>query len=163
MNIAEIEGQLAELILEPLDSAEFPLRLLEIYNAPKATLTKLRSGTQNKGEQSGDLLWARKLFFRPAAPGEAQATIDALRESKATGKHKPRFLIAADGNEVAAYDFKTDDSLHCDFAKLNDNFGFLLPLAGVEKYAAVAENPADIKAAGRLAKLHDEIERINPD
>lgn len=163
MNIAEIEAQLAELVLEPLVPAEFPLRLLEIYNAPKATLTKLKSGTQNKGEQPGDLLWARKLYFRPVAPGEAQATIDLLKETKATSKHKPRFLMTTDGNEVAAYDFKADDSLHCDFAKLNDGFGFFLPLAGIEKYEAVAENPADIKAAGKLAKLHDEIERINPD
>ena len=163
MNIAEIEAQLAELVLEPLVPAEFPLRLLEIYNAPKATLTKLKSGTQNKGEQPGDLLWARKLYFRPVAPGESQATIDLLKEAKATSKHKPRFLMTTDGNEVAAYDFKADDSLHCDFAKLNDGFGFFLPLAGIEKYEAVAENPADIKAAGKLAKLHDEIERINPD
>ena len=69
MNIAEIEMQLAELIKEPFDRAEFALRVLEIYNAPKATLTKLRSGTQNKGEQPGDMLWSRKLFFRPAAQG----------------------------------------------------------------------------------------------
>ncbi|WP_334150407.1 DNA methyltransferase [Hyphomicrobium sp.] len=163
MNIAEIEAQLAELVLEPLNPAEFPLRLLEIYNAPKATLTKLRSGTQNKGEQPGDLLWARKIFFRPAASGEAQATVDALKDAKATPKHKPRFLISTDGVEVVAYDVKADDSLPCDFAKLNDRFDFFLPLAGIEKYEAVAENPADIKAAGRLAKLHDEIERCNPD
>ena len=40
---------------EPFDPSEFALRLLEIYKAPKATLTKLRSGTQNKGEQAGDV------------------------------------------------------------------------------------------------------------
>lgn len=163
MNIAEIEMQLAELIKEPFDPAEFPLRVLEIYNAPKATLTKLRSGTQNKGEQAGDVLWSRKLFFRPAPQGQAAATLDALKEAKATKTHKPRFLLATDGAEVAVYDVKADDSRHCDYAGLNDRFDFFLPLAGVEKYEAVAENPADIKAAGRLAKLHDEIERYNPD
>lgn len=163
MNIAEIESELAELIKEPFDAAEFPLRLLEIYNAPKATVTKLRSGTQNKGERPGDLLWARKIFFRAAALGNAQTTVDALKEAKATNKHKPRFLVSSDGVEVIAYDVKADDNLPCDFAKLNDRFDFFLPLAGIEKYAAVAENPADIKAAGKLAKLHDEIERCNPD
>jgi len=163
MNIAEIELQLAELIKEPFDPAGFAFRVLEIYNAPKATLTKLRSGTQNKGEEAGDVLWSRKLFFRPAAPGQAAATLDALREGKATRTHKPRFLLATDGTEVAAYDVKADDTLHIDYAKLNDRFDFFLPLAGIEKYEAVAESQADIKAAGRLAKLHDEIERCNPD
>lgn len=45
MNIAEIELQLSELVKQPFDTEEFPLRLLEISNAPKATLTKLRKGT----------------------------------------------------------------------------------------------------------------------
>ena len=163
MNIAEIEMQLAELVKEPFAPREFALRLLEIYNAPKATLTKLRSGTQNKGEHPGDVLWSRKLYFRVAGDGEAAMTLDALRESKVTKSQKPRFLLAADGHEVAAYDTKADEPLHCDYDKLNDHFDFFLPLAGIEKYEAVAENPADIKAAGRLAKLHDEIERCNPD
>jgi hypothetical protein len=163
MNIGEIYVQLTELIQSPFHRADFPFLLLEFYNAPKATLTKLRSGTQNKGEQAGDVLWSRKLFFRPAAQGQAAATLDALKEAKATKTHKPRFLLATDGTEVAAYDVKADETLHIDYAKLNDRFDFFLPLAGIEKYEAVAESQADIKAAGRLAKLHDEIERCNPD
>lgn len=163
MNIAEIEMQLAELVKQPFDQVEFPLGFLEIYNAPKATLTKLRTGTQNKGEQPGDLLWSRKLYFRPCCDREAATTLDALKGSKATKSQKPRFLLATDGREIAAYDAKADETLHCDYSKLNDRFDFFLPLAGIEKYEAVAENPADIKAAGRLAKLHDEIERYNPD
>lgn len=163
MNIAEVESRLADLVSQPFDQREFPFRLLEICNAPKATLTKLRSGTQNKGEQPGDVLWSRKLYFRAAPDGQVTETLDVLRGSKATKSQKPRFLLATDGREVATYDTKTDESHHCDYDKLNDRFDFFLPLAGIEKYEAVAENPADIKAAGRVAKLHDEIERHNPD
>lgn len=163
MNIAEVESQLADLVRQPLDPREFAFRFLEIYNAPKATLTKLRSGTQNKGERATDVLWSRKLYFRIAPQGRVADALDALRESKTTKSLKPRFLLTTDGHEVAAYDTKTDDTHYCDYGKLNDRFDFFLPLAGIEKYDAVAENPADIKAAGRLAKLHDEIERHNPD
>jgi hypothetical protein len=81
MNIAEIEIQLSDLIEQPFDSGEFALRLLEIYHAPKATLTKLRKGTQNKGEQPGDLLWARKLYS------------DLLRRARSRGR--PRLDFAA--------------------------------------------------------------------
>src|SRR5258706_2489735 len=45
MNIAEIEIQLSELVKQPFDPGEFALRLLEIYNAPKAALTKLPNET----------------------------------------------------------------------------------------------------------------------
>ena len=53
MNISEIEIQLAELVKQPFDQTEFAFRLLEIHNAPKATLTKLRTGTRNKDGQTG--------------------------------------------------------------------------------------------------------------
>jgi hypothetical protein len=163
MNIAEIETQLSDLVKQPFDQSEFAFQFLEIYKAPKATLTKLRSGTQNKGEKPGDMLLSRKLFFRTVPEKGTAEALDVLKASKATKSQKPRFLLATDGREVAAYDTKADETCHCDFDKLNDRFDFFLPLAGIEKYEAVAENPADIKAAGRLAKLHDEIERHNPD
>jgi len=163
MNIAEIEIQLSDLVEQPFDAGEFAFRLLEIYNAPKATLTKLRKGTQNKGEKRGDLLWSRKLYFRPVGEGQTAQAIDALKDTKATKTQKPRFLIATDGREVSALDIKADEALHCDFATLNDHFDFFLPLAGIDKYEAIKENPADIKATGRLAKFHDEIVRHNPD
>jgi hypothetical protein len=35
--------RLADLVNERFDPREFAFRLLEIYNAPKATLTKLRT------------------------------------------------------------------------------------------------------------------------
>lgn len=163
MNIAEIEIQLNDLVEQPFNANEFVYRLLEIYNAPKATLTKLRKGTQNKGERPGDLLWARKLYFRPTAKGQVAQTLDGLKDLKATKSQKPRFLFATDGQEVSTLDLKTDETLHFDFAELNDHFDFFLPLAGIDKYEAVKENPADIKATGRLAKFHDEIVRHNPD
>lgn len=112
MNIAEIEMRLADLVKQPFDRGDFPFRLLEIYNAPKATLTKLRSGTQNKGERPDDVLWSRKLYFRFARNGQAAGTLDALKESKVTKSQKPRFLLATDGREVAAYDMKADETLH---------------------------------------------------
>ena len=104
MNIAEIELQLADLVKDAFEPGEFALRLLEIYNAPKATLSKLRNGTQNKGEQAGDVLWSRKLYSRSAAAGQAATVLDTFKAAKATKSQKPRFLIATDGKEIAAYD-----------------------------------------------------------
>jgi len=79
------------------------------------------------------------------------------------GKQAPRFLVATDGIEFYARDTKSDLSIDSDFAKLNDAFDFFLPLANIERYEGVDENPADIKATARLAKLYDAILEANPD
>jgi hypothetical protein len=139
MNIAEIETQLSDQVEQPFDASQFPFQLLEIYKAPKAALTNLPKGTQNKGEQPGDVLWARKLNFRPALAGQVGQTLDALRDAKATKSQKPRFLFVTDGEEVSALDLKADETLHCDLAELNDHFDFFLPLAGIDKYEAVEQ------------------------
>ncbi len=105
---------------------------------------------------------AAKALLPCAEPGQAALTVDVLKRRKPTKANRPHFIISTDGQEVSALDTRADETIHCDYARLND-FDFFLPLAGIEKYQAVEENPADIKAAGRLAKFHDEIVRVNPD
>ena len=64
MNIAEIEMQLSDLVSVPFDPSEFALNFIEIFDPPKATLTKLRKETTSQKTSDGELLWARKLYFR---------------------------------------------------------------------------------------------------
>ena len=40
---------------------------------------------------------------------------------------------------------------------------FFLPWTGKEKYIAHQENPADVKAAEKMAKIYDEIVHLNPE
>lgn len=162
MNIAGIESSLRDLLEVSFDADSFIYRFLEIYDAPKSTITKLRQGTSDYSLLNGDLLWKKKLFFRIAPKGQTAATVDALAADPLTKKHAPRFLIATDGEEVYAQDIKTDQTCDIPFSKLNDAFDFFLPLAGIERYEGVAENPADIKATARLAKLYDAILEANP-
>jgi len=163
MNIAEIELKLKALSEKPFDPGIFPYALLEIYDTPRATITKIQNGSMNKGELSGDVLWKGKLFFRPAADGDVANTLEGIKQARATSANKPRFLVASDGKEVSVYDTKADEPFHKRWPELNELFDVFLPLAGVERYMAAKENPADIKAAGRLAKFYDAILECNPD
>lgn len=163
MNIAEIESSLKDLVETPFDADTFIFRFLEIYDAPKATVTKLRQGTNNHAKEPGELLWKNKLYFRVAEKGRAAATVDAMAGDPLAKKHAPRFLLATDGEEVYCRDIKADQTRDSSFDKLNDIFDFFLPLAGIERYEGVAENPADIKATARLAKLYDAILEANPE
>lgn len=163
MNIAEIESELLDLIDEPFEPTAFVYRFLEIYNAPKATITKLKQGSGNHAQEAGDVLWKNKLFFRAAEKGQAASAVDAMLADPLTKKHKPRFVFATDGDEVYCQDTKADVAIDPVFKKLNDHFLFFLPLANIERYEAPAENPADIKATGRIAKLYDAILDANGD
>jgi hypothetical protein len=161
MNIAEIESELRELVEKPFDPESFVFEFLRIYDAPKATVTKLRQAQGGDLLQSGEVVWKKKLWFQPTQTGKAAAAIDAMAADP--GKQAPRFLIATDGVEFYARDTKSDLNIDPEFAKLNDSFDFFLPLANIERYEGVAENPADIKATARLAKLYDAILEANPD
>lgn len=162
MNIAQIEESLRELVETPFDNAVFIYRLLEIYGAPKATVTKLRQANTAEGTSSTEIVVKKKLVFRVTAKGKATATVDEMSGDAKLLKAAPRFLIATDGVELYAKDIKLDQSLDTTYDTLNDSFDFFLPLAGIERYQGVAENPADIKATSRLAKLYDAILEVNP-
>ncbi len=102
------------------------------------------------------------MFFRVAARGQVAAAIEGLNADALVKRHTPRFIMATDGSDVLCRDTKADRTLDIAYGKLNDGFDFFLPLAGIERYEAVAENPADVKATGRLAKLYDAILEANP-
>ncbi len=161
MNIAEIEEALRELAAQRFDPSDFPYRFLEIYDAPKATVTKLRQSNESDLLGSGDVLLKKKFWFKTAPKGKAAATVDAMAAEVADQKHAPRFILSTDGSEYHARDIKEEQSQFGELAKINDAFDFFLPMAGFERHEGVPENPADIKATARLAKLYDAILEAN--
>jgi hypothetical protein len=162
MNFAQIETELQALADEPFDPATFIYRFLEIYNAPKATLTKLKQGSGNHAVEAGDVLWKTKLFYRSTQESLPDVA-DTMLADPLVKKHNPRFLFVTDGADVYCRDLKTDQTIDPRFTKLNEHFMFFLPLANIERYEAPTENPADIKATGRVAKLYDAILEANAD
>jgi N-6 DNA Methylase len=164
MNIAEIESKIGEFVRKPYDQESFVFGFLSIFeNIPKATLTKLHQGSGNQSKVPGEVLWKKNLFFKSAPKGKAVETVDALVGNSLTKKHAPRFVMSTDGHEFYCRDIKADQSVDVQYSKLNDVFDFFLPLAGIERHEAVAENPADLKATARLANLYDAILEANPD
>lgn len=163
MNIAEIEFSLRELVDLPFDATEFPFAFLAAYDAPKATVTKLRQASLANLLGHVEVHWKKKLFFRSAEAGRAGATMETMAAQFEGKKDAPRFLLATDGTELLARDLKAGTVLDIEHGKLNDSFDFFLPLAGIERYEGIAESEADIKATGRLAKLYDAILDSNPE
>lgn len=162
MNPTDIYEALEAIAKAPFNPEEFGFTFAEATDNARATISKLRGGSLNRSDIEGGVLMNAKFHFAPADALGVEATLDALKASKRTAKHKPAILITSDGKTVAAMHWKSGEPLHCAFSEIGDHFGFFLPAAGKDRYRTAEENPVDIKATGKLAKLYDALTKANP-
>ncbi|MGB4056831.1 MAG: type IIL restriction-modification enzyme MmeI [Alphaproteobacteria bacterium] len=170
MNIGKIEENVQSLI-KNLSKEEFVYDLLLAYDLPKASITRLKTGAYNLSKNKGgslfeggrEILWKKKLLFKEVFDKDLHAFIDNLRRDEDSMKHSPRFMIVTDYKTLLAYDTKIKDTLDVELKDLPKHFDFFLPWAGMEKAQSKLENPADVKAAEKMAKLYDLIRQDNPD
>ena len=162
MNIAEIEVNLKKLLAE-FDKENFIYDLLLAYGQPKASIKRLRDGDLNLSKQTGEISWKKKLFYKVAKGADLHELIANLMDAESKMvKHDPRFIIVTDFKTLLAVDTKTNDTLDVSMSNLAKHFDFFLPWAGMEKAQLKVENPADVKAAEKMAKLYDDIQKDNP-
>jgi len=161
MNFTQIESEVQKLFKANVKKS-FIYDLLLCYGVPKATIKRLKDGGLNLGKTDDEIVWKKKLYFREEYTEDLHNLIDDLKDDFYINKHDPRFVIVTDFTTLLAVDRKTNDTLDILFKEFPKHFDFFLPLAGLEKAKSKDENPADIKAAEKMAKLFDEIKRDNP-
>lgn len=166
MNIVQIEENVKQLIhkiaQDELKQQDFIYELLLAYGLRKYSINKLRSGDTNLAEdKENTLFWKLKVYFKIAKQHDLHGLIYQMKGEKRTESNKIRFLIVTDFKNLLAIDTKTQDTLDVPFGDLAKKFDFFLPWAGMEKAVYQGENPADVKAAEKLAKLFDEIKADN--
>jgi len=130
------------------------------YKLPKATITRLRKGTANLSKIEGEVSLKKKLFFKEVFDEDLHLSITNIAKEI---KHNQRFVLVTDYKTLLAKDTKTNTTLDIKLKELPKNYDFFLPWAGMEKAQHQSENPADIKAAVKMAKLFDEIKNDNED
>ena len=159
MTIIEIENSLNTLISN-FNKETFIFDLLLSYGTPKSTIKRLVGSDHDKLASQGELIVRKKLFFK-VANENLHSIIDELKTQKEVTKHSPRFIIVTDFETLLAYDTKTSDSLDAELLNIVNHYDFFLPLAGMEKANFQDENPADVKASLKMAKLYDELQKNN--
>lgn len=168
MNIVQIEENVKQLIhkiaQDELNKQDFIYELLLAYGHRSQSVWRVRSGERNLAEdKENSVFWKRQLYFKIARQQDLHVLIDEMKKEKRTETNKIRFLIVTDFKTLLAVDTKTQDTLDVTFGDLAKKFDFFLPWAGMEKAVYQGENPADVKAAEKLAKLFDEIKADNFD
>lgn len=159
MSIIEYEDRIRELVKNE-DHSNFIYDFLEIYGISKSTITKLKKGTVNLAS-NGDIYLKNKVYFINTNNG-LEEQIEKIKLKFKDNKSKPRYIIVTDFNKFLANDTKTAESLKFDFEKLPQYFDFFLGWKGIEKVDYEKENPADLKAAERFAKIYDILLKDNP-
>ncbi len=157
----EIEEKLKKLKDNPTSANEIGYILLDAFGMTKTSVERIRSGKMNLAHYEDGILVKKQLAYRAATSQKLSDTLEEMKADSKLLKQSPRILAVSDGTTLLAYDPKENETYENKVAKLWLDFQFFYPLAGVEKYRGVSENPADVKAAEKMAKLYDEIRRFN--
>ncbi len=160
MNIAQIEENL-QTLTQNFSKEEFVFNLLAAYGIPRATVTLLKKGKHNLSKQAGQIILKNKLFFQELTTEDLHEAIDTFQKDTNTARHNPRFIVVTDYRTLLAVDTKTNDHLDIPIINITKYYDFFLPWAGIEKHKHAGDNPADRKAAEKMAKLYDEISLEN--
>jgi hypothetical protein len=161
VRISKIESKVRTLLLN-ITPNTFIYDLLDAYEKPKASIARLQKGSLNLSSKTGEIIWKKNLYFKKVGKDDLYSTLDQVSQNKQIRKHSPRFLIVTDYQTLLAIDTTTNDKLDVPIEKLPENYEFFLPLSGIEKALIYKENEADIKAAERMAKIYDELCKLNP-
>lgn len=162
VNQAKIFEHLEQLVENP-EQDEFIYGFLTAFEFPKSTLSQIRQGgARNVAKVTGHVGLKNKLYYQRVADSD---DIDSAFEQRiadtAVAKNKIRFVLMTNFVRFLAWDTLTRERLDIEFEELPRNYGFFLPLVGLEKAILNSENPADVKAAEKMGKLFDLIKERN--
>lgn len=159
MMLIELEDKIMELV-HSSNYDEFIFNFLRLYDIPNSTISKLQKGTNNLSKNVGEIHLKNKLYFKETTGDvfSAYVFVENLVNDMAS---KPRYLFITDYKTLLAKDTKTGNTLDIPFTDLPKNFDFFLAWNNIEKVDFDKENPADIKAAERFARIYDELVKEN--
>jgi len=162
VNQAKIFEHLEQLVENP-EQDKFIYGFLTAFEFPKATLSQIRQGgARNVAKEPGHIALKNKLYYQPVEDNDdLESAFEQRIADAAVAKNKIRFVLVTNLVNFLAWDMLTKDRLDIEFEELPRNYGFFLPLVGLEKAILNSENPADVHAAEKMGKLFDLIKACN--
>ena len=160
----EIEQRLSSLTPNPSPvregSLEIAYHLLYSFGKSERDIERYKEG---KGVlKTFDGLLIKGLFcYRTVRTMQLTEQLERLKSDPQVIKAAPKIIAVSDGKTLLAYDLREKDTYENQLERLPSDFAFFYPLMDVERVHYIEESPADIKAAEKLAKLHDELRSYN--
>lgn len=162
VNQTKIFEHLEEVVVN-FEKDEFIYGFLTAFEFPKSTLSQIRQGgTRNVAKELGHVALKNKLYYQPVVGSDdLESAFEQRIADTAVAKNKLRFVLMTNFVRFLAWDSLTQERLDIEFEELPRNYGFFLPLVGLEKAILNSENLADVKAAEKMGKLFDLIRARN--
>ena len=156
----EIEQRLVDSFSKNVKPAEVGYKLLYSFGKSERDIERYKEG---KGVlKNFDGLLIKGLFcYQPVSMFGLTAQLEQLKTNPQIIKAAPKIIAVSDGKSILAYDLREKDTYENLLERLPSDFAFFYPLMDVERVHYVEESPADMKAAEKLAKLHDELRSYN--
>ena len=156
----EIEQRLADSFSSRLNPTEVGYQLLYSFGKSERDIERYKEG---KGVlKTFDGLLIKGLFcYQPVSVFGLTDQLEQLKRDQQVVKAAPKIIAVSDGQSILAYDLREKDTYENQLERLPSDFAFFYPLGDVERVHYIDESPADIKAAEKLAKLHDELRSYN--
>ena len=157
----EIEERLQVFHDKRVPASEVGERLLFSFGKSERDIARYREGKGILKTFTDGLLIKGLLCFQPTTSTRLSPTLEQLKRDPQVLKAAPKIVAVSDGEVLLAYDLREHDTYENRLDRLYCDFAFFYPLMDVERVHIVEENPADVKAAEKLAKLHDELRAYN--
>ena len=156
----EIEQRLSDSFSGRVNPAEVGFQLLYSFGKSERDIERYKEG---KGVlKTFDGLLIKGLFcYQPVSMFGLTDQLEQLKSNSQILKAAPKIIAVSDGKSILAYDLREKDTYENQLERLPSDFAFFYPLMDVERVHYVEESPADMKAAEKLAKLHDELRSFN--
>ena len=161
INYNETEQKL-QLLKEDIDPKEIGYIILSAFGTTNTYIKRYREGKGNMFKPYTEgILIKKSLAYQAVDTLQLTETLEAMKEDEDIKKQNARILAVSDGKTLLAYDTREKESYENKVKKMWLDFQFFYPLAGIERFVITEENPADVKAAEKMARLHNEISRYN--
>ena len=155
----------ADTTNEEADAKPFLVELFNVFGISSKRVSTFEHRVKKLDEKDGyiDLLWKGTILIEMKSRGKNldKAYIQAKDYTHGLKQHElPKYILVSDFENFRLYDLEEDKIVDFKLNELVNNvqhFGYLL---GYQKKVYKEQDPANIKAAELMGKLHDRLEEI---
>ena len=156
----DIEERLQALKNKSLFADDIGYKLLYAFGKSEKDISRYKEGKGVLKTFDG-LLIKGLLCYRGTTTAHLTDELERLKHDVQVLKAAPLIIAVSDGKPILAFDLKEKETYENQLDRLYCDFAFFYPLMGVMRVHNIEESPADVKAAEKLAKLHDELRAYN--
>jgi len=150
---------------EEADAKPFLVEFFNVFGISSKRVSTFEHRVKKLDEKDGyiDLLWKGTILIEMKSRGKNldKAYIQAKEYTHGLKQHElPKYILISDFENFRLYDLEEDRTIEFKLNELVNNvqhFGYIL---GYQKKIYKEQDPANIKAAELMGKLHDRLEEI---